>query len=196
MYAVYDRTFGDFLAKNTVCTPFIYGSGQPYKHFKTHARTLEVVLRLTHPVPTQDVRKQLLFVNTKHPKTHARTLEVVLRLTHIHPVPTKGVRKQLVVSSNVREHLGIQPAHKICVHEELICMKGTSAQVFAISWLSAAMRGNTWEHMITGVGQNLVYTPYMTVYLVISLLKIPYVHHIYMVLADPNHQQNMVCTGK
>jgi len=30
MYAVYDRTFGDFLAKNTVCTPYIYGSGKPY----------------------------------------------------------------------------------------------------------------------------------------------------------------------
>jgi len=25
------RIFGDFQAKNTVCTPYIYGSGQPYK---------------------------------------------------------------------------------------------------------------------------------------------------------------------
>jgi len=32
------------------------------------------------------------------------------------------------------------------------------------------------------VGQNRVYTPYMTVFLVISLPKIPY---IYMVLANP-----------
>jgi len=30
-----------------------------------------------------------------------------------------------------------------------------------------------------------VYTPYMTVYLVISLPKIPYVHRRYMVLANP-----------
>ena len=30
MYAVYDRTFGDFLAETTVCTPYIYGSGQPF----------------------------------------------------------------------------------------------------------------------------------------------------------------------
>jgi len=29
------------------------------------------------------------------------------------------------------------------------------------------------------------YTPYMTVYLVNSLLKIPYIHRIYMVLANP-----------
>ena len=30
IYAVYDRTFGDFPAKNTVFTPCICGSGQPY----------------------------------------------------------------------------------------------------------------------------------------------------------------------
>jgi len=30
MYTVYDRIFGDFPAKNTVYTPYIYGSGQPY----------------------------------------------------------------------------------------------------------------------------------------------------------------------
>jgi hypothetical protein len=27
---VYDRIFGDFPAKNTVYTPYAYGSGQPY----------------------------------------------------------------------------------------------------------------------------------------------------------------------
>jgi hypothetical protein len=26
---VYDRIFGDFQAKNTVYTPYLYGSGQP-----------------------------------------------------------------------------------------------------------------------------------------------------------------------
>ena len=39
-------------------------------------------------------------------------------------------------------------------------------------------------HM-TRVGQNRINTPYMTVYLVTSLPKIPYIHSIYMVLADP-----------
>jgi len=29
IYAVYDRIYGDFPAKNTVYTPYIYGSGQP-----------------------------------------------------------------------------------------------------------------------------------------------------------------------
>jgi len=36
------------------------------------------------------------------------------------------------------------------------------------------------------VGQNRIYTPYMTVYLMISLPNIPYIHRIYMVLANPN----------
>ena len=43
------------------------------------------------------------------------------------------------------------------------------------------------------VGQNRLYTPYMTVYLVISLPKIPYIHRIYMVLANPNH--GPLCPG-
>ena len=38
---------------------------------------------------------------------------------------------------------------------------------------------------ICRVGQNCIYTPYMTVYLVISLPIIPYVNRIYMVLANP-----------
>jgi len=43
-------------------------------------------------------------------------------------------------------------------------------------------------HVIIGVyrvGQNRIYAPYMTVCLVISLPKIPYIHLIYMVLANP-----------
>jgi hypothetical protein len=30
IHTVYDRIFGDFPATNSVCTPYIYGSGQPY----------------------------------------------------------------------------------------------------------------------------------------------------------------------
>ena len=40
---------------------------------------------------------------------------------------------------------------------------------------------------ICRVGQNRIYTPYMNVYLVISLPKIPYIHRIYMVLANPKY---------
>jgi hypothetical protein len=37
------------------------------------------------------------------------------------------------------------------------------------------------------VGQNRIYTPYMTVYLVIFLPKIPYIHRICRVLANPTY---------
>jgi len=41
-----------------------------------------------------------------------------------------------------------------------------------------------------------VYTPYMTVYLVIFLPKLPYMHRISMVLADPTHVRvTKVCTA-
>ena len=40
------------------------------------------------------------------------------------------------------------------------------------------------------VGQDRIYTPYMTLYLVISLPKIPWIHRIYMVLANPKHDRN------
>ena len=33
IYNVYDRILDDFPAKNTVYTPYIYGSGQPYNIF-------------------------------------------------------------------------------------------------------------------------------------------------------------------
>jgi len=35
------------------------------------------------------------------------------------------------------------------------------------------------------VGHDRIYTPYKTIYLVISLPKVPYIHRIYMVLANP-----------
>jgi len=39
-------------------------------------------------------------------------------------------------------------------------------------------------------GQNRIYAPYMTVYLVVSLPKIPYIHRIYRVLANPKYDYN------
>jgi hypothetical protein len=38
------------------------------------------------------------------------------------------------------------------------------------------------------VGQDRIYAPYMTVYLVISLPKMPYIHRVDMVLANPNDE--------
>jgi len=46
---------------------------------------------------------------------------------------------------------------------------------------------------ITRVGQNRIYTPYMTVYLVVSLPKIPYIHRIHRVLANPSYYTYCHC---
>jgi len=43
---------------------------------------------------------------------------------------------------------------------------------------------------ICKVNQNRVYTPYMTVYFVIFLPKIPYIYRIFMVLANPTDMNN------
>jgi len=37
------------------------------------------------------------------------------------------------------------------------------------------------------VGQNRMHKPYMTVYLVVSLPRIPYIHRYYMVLANATY---------
>ena len=50
--------------------------------------------------------------------------------------------------------------------------------------------GSCVWHILTRVGQNRIYTPYMTVYLVIPLPNIPYIHRIYMVLANPIHSNS------
>ena len=34
-------------------------------------------------------------------------------------------------------------------------------------------------------GQNHIYTPYMTIYLVVSLSKVPYINRIYIIMANP-----------
>jgi hypothetical protein len=71
-------------------------------------------------------------------------------------------------------------------------------QPFALHWMTSAgtrpsrascRRTPSWRTHVCAykhrVGQNRIYTPYMTVYLVILLPKIPYIHRIYMVLANP-----------
>jgi len=43
---------------------------------------------------------------------------------------------------------------------------------------------------ISRVGQNRIYAPYMTVYEVVSLPKIPYIHRVYMVLANSRQRRH------
>jgi len=51
IYTPYDRIFDDFPAKNTVYTPYIYGSGQPYTRSTTDS---PLVHRLRFYVPSSN----------------------------------------------------------------------------------------------------------------------------------------------
>ena len=44
------------------------------------------------------------------------------------------------------------------------------------------------------VGQSRIYTPYMTIYLVMSLPNIPCIHRVYMVLSNPTNAPYFVLT--
>jgi len=51
------------------------------------------------------------------------------------------------------------------------------------------------EQAILRVGQNRIYTPYMTLYLVISLTKIPYIHRMYIYgagICDSSYMQTAI----
>ena len=62
-------------------------------------------------------------------------------------------------------------------------MKQTQIRGEGQKWIRAA-------EQIAKVGQNRTYALYITVYLAISLPKIPYVHRVYMVLANPTSSYN------
>jgi hypothetical protein len=65
------------------------------------------------------------------------------------------------------------------------CLYVGSARIMYIWYVHSALAGKSPN--IRRVGQNRIYAPYMTVYLVISLPKTPYIHRICMVLANPKH---------
>ena len=54
------------------------------------------------------------------------------------------------------------------------------------------MQEELWWPFICRVGQNRIYTLDTTVYLVISLPKLPYINRIYVVLANPIYLSHML----
>jgi len=50
-----------------------------------------------------------------------------------------------------------------------------------------------WIHLNCRIGQNRLYTPYTTAYEVVSLPKLPLIHRIYVVLANPTHLRLIDC---
>jgi len=90
-----------------------------------------------------------------------------------------------VLRAPERDVDGFQTA---CAH---VCMQSVRAPT--CKFLNSLPHANSLIQancrLICRVGQNRIYAPYMTVYLVISLPTIPYTHRIYMILANPIHLQ-------
>ena len=78
--------------------------------------------------------------------------------------------------SQTRTNTAVLDPHQVFLHSFLV----------GASLLACVRAAPCCTHM-RRVGQNRIYTPYMTVYMVNSLPKIPYTHRIYMVLANPTH---------
>jgi len=68
--------------------------------------------------------------------------------------------------------------------QQRYCSMSTQRNYAAVCQHTAQLRTTAVPQYMRRVGQNRIYTPYMTVYFVISLPKIPYIHRIYMVLAN------------
>jgi len=69
----------------------------------------------------------------------------------------------------------------VCVSFSALVIRKKNAK---LSFWAKCRKGSI-QCQVCRVGQNRIYTPYMTVYLMISLPKIPHIHRIYMVLANP-----------
>jgi len=81
------------------------------------------------------------------------------------------------------QHTHVPPSQSTHTHSHLSPSQSTHTHS------RAAITINTHTHVLpqqtNRVSQNRIYTPYLTINLVISLPKIPYTHRIYMVLANP-----------
>jgi len=96
-----------------------------------------------------------------------------------------ATKSLLFLSSSI--YVGVIFNTSVVLHSYLACL------IFGSSFLIAA--GWNGNDACVRVGQNSIYTPYMTVYLVISLPKIPYTHRIHMVLANPVCLRNFISTA-
>ena len=111
---------------------------------------------------------------------HAHTYIHAHIHTYIHTHTYRHIRAN--IRTDIHIHHTETPARKMTFIHAHTCTldanvvhgsKGVLLNLHAILLLT-----KTW--LIRRVGQNGISTPYMTVCMVISLLKIPYVHRIYL----------------
>jgi hypothetical protein len=120
-------------------------------------------------------------------QTHAMHTHCVQALMHTHLLETECVCVCVLQACNllcvellnslVPQNLLLQSAHKVKVQSKDKVPVSTSSYVLA-------GKEHAVYRYIHRVGQIHIYTPYITVYLVISLPKTPYMHRIYTVLAN------------
>ena len=125
--------------------------------------------------------------DTHTPHTHTHTHTRTRTRTHTTPTipdirspPAAPLQPQTAAASTSR--ISLWPCATTCT-----CLGHRFSLWWGVFTWWECLRG-----FICRVGQNRICTPYMTVYLVIFLPKIPYIHRIYMVLANPIY---MICGG-
>jgi len=130
-----------------------------HTHIRSHTHTYIHTRTHTHNTHTN------AHTHT-HTHTHARTH--TYRHTHIHTTHTHTHRWGPMTFVKLTHQAMRQAVARMLQN----CEVGTDVKKF----------------ISIRVGQNRIYAPYMTVYMVISVPKIPYMHYIYMVLANPTQQ--------
>jgi len=113
-----------------------------------------------------------------------------------------AVTREAVLSQESHKRGGAVTREAVLLHERRCCHKRGDA-VTREEVLSKEKRccyQESHKSKVTRhksrVGQNRIYTPYITVYLMERLLKIPYIHRIYMVLANPTRESHKRVTRK
>ena len=85
----------------------------------------------------------------------------------------------------------LEQRHVVLVISCYPCCSVTNKYSLELRWNSVMLLSFLEQRhvvlVISRVGQNRIIYTEMTVYLVISLPKIPYIHRIYMVLANPSY---------
>ena len=82
---------------------------------------------------------------------------------------------------------------QVIAEGQWVCVEGSVMDMSGYKVLALCEYGrvvNLRSSNMCRVGRNCIYTPYMTAYLVISLPKIPFIHRIYMVLANSKYVES------
>jgi hypothetical protein len=167
-----------------------------YKHTRTHDTYISVHTYTHTYTHTHAAHAHLLSHTHTHTQTHTNihthTCTHTYTSRHLQPVSLRSRARRLLIQAFVRAYpwchaateastlayhlaflLHAAPAHRPTLHALNMQVARVSAQDMVCVSVCQCAR-------FCRVGQNRIYTLYMTVCMVNSLLKIPYVHRIYL----------------